>query len=820
MIVNSATRTAQNEESYVILAELVERFIDRLHAGERVDSHAFAAEHPVHAEALLELLPAAATMARLRRSSLRSEPPSAPFRLDSDAIGGYRIVREVGRGGMGVVYEAAQVATGRKVALKVLPISSATDPKQIERFRIEGQAAAALDHPHIVPVYEIGCEQGVHFYAMQFVEGCSLAALVHEARSGDSTTILTPREAARLALQAAEALAHAHDLGIVHRDVKPANLLVDPMGHLWVADFGLARFLDGGDLTQTGDVIGTLRYLSPEQARGRRKLDSRTDVYSLGATLYELATLRPAFDGYDRQELLRQIASDEPIPPRRLDPTIPADLETILASAMAKELDDRYGSATELADDLRRFLDGRPILARRPDAPTRAARWARRHKAAVAIATTVLALFLLGTAVGVALLWREQIRTRENLRVALTALDEFCLSTTGIELTRDPERTQEVQDLQLKALTIYERMLRQNPGDPEARWAAARAEHRVANILAQSPRVAESEPAYQAAHQNLTLLLSEDPRRLEYRQEAADILGDWGASQMPGKREVRELRRRALAEHLRLASEFPANLNYPRAVSRDCLEVAKSIGITDPAEAVEKEALFRRAVAIRQQLEDRSFESKAELAEALAYLGHMLNATRRPGEGGEVMTRGRNLLTTLESESAGKPLRRHRVLALERLFMMPRYCDPSPKPDETLQAYQSVVDGQARLVAEFPFIPEFRAELAWGHHCLASTLKTFGRRVEAEAGELRSAQLLEDLIRDHPSVKHYRREAAFAYEALGDLLSASHRYRDARAHFSRAIEIAPEGHQMRARIDRKLQAAASVAGNLLSSKPR
>ena len=178
---------------------------------------------------------------------------------------------------------------------------------------------------------------------------------------------MPPREAARLALQAAEALAHAHGLGIIHRDIKPANLLVDPAGHLWVADFGLAHFVDGGDLTQTGDVIGTLRYLSPEQAQGRRNLDARTDVYSLGATLYELATLRPAFDGHDRQELLRQIASDEPIPPRRLDPTIPRDLETILASAMAKEVDDRYGSATELADDLRRFLDGRPILARRPE---------------------------------------------------------------------------------------------------------------------------------------------------------------------------------------------------------------------------------------------------------------------------------------------------------------------------------------------------------------------------------------------------------------------------------------------------------------------
>ena len=171
MIPNGGTSTAQEAKSDVILAELVDRFIDRFHAGECVDAREFAALHPKHAVQLLELLPATATMATLRRSLLRGEPLSAHFRLDSDAIGGYRIVREVGRGGMGVVYEATQVTTGRKVALKVLPISSATDPRQIERFRIEGQAAAALDHPHIVPVFDIGCEKGVHFYAMRFVEG-------------------------------------------------------------------------------------------------------------------------------------------------------------------------------------------------------------------------------------------------------------------------------------------------------------------------------------------------------------------------------------------------------------------------------------------------------------------------------------------------------------------------------------------------------------------------------------------------------------------------------------------------------------------------
>ena len=488
-------------------------------------------------------------------------------------------------------------------------------------------------------------------------------------------------------MQAAEALAHAHDLGILHRDVKPANLLVDPAGHLWVADFGLAHFLDGGDLTQTGDVIGTLRYLSPEQARGRRKLDARTDVYSLGATLYELATLRPP----STATTARSCSARSPPTSRspRGGSTRPF-LETWKRSS-SRRWPRRSTTATAPPRSSPTISDGSSTADRSspdvPNAPTKAARWARRNKIAVAIATAVLALFLLGTAIGVGLLWREQVRTRENLRVALIALDEFCLSTTGLELTRDPERTQEVQNLQLKALTIYERMLRQNPGDPEARWAAARAEHRVANILARSPRFAEAEPAFQAAHHEPdrpARTRTPDFWNIARKRPTSSPIGgrrnSWAGS------EVKELRRRALEEHLRLASEFPGEAKHSRSVSRDCLEVAKSIGIVDPAEAVEKEGLFRRAVALRKGLEDHSFEGKAELAEALAYLGHLLNATNRRGEGEQVMAEGRALLASLESESPGQPARRHRVVALEDLFAMPRYCEPSPRSEETLAA--------------------------------------------------------------------------------------------------------------------------------------
>ena len=347
-------------------------------------------------------------------------------------------------------------------------------------------------------------------------------------------------------------------------------------------------------------------------------------------------------------------------------------------------------------------------------------------------------------------------------------------------------------------------MLRQNPGDPETRWAAARAEHRVANILARSPRFAEAEPAFEAAHQNVVRLLEANPRRLEYRQEAADILGDWGATKLVGGDEVKKLRRQALVEHLQLATESPGEPKHSRSVSRDCLEVAKLIGITHPAEAVEKEALFRRAVALRTALDDRSFEGKAELAEALAYLGHLLKATNRRGEGDEVMAEGRALLASLDSESRGSPARRHRVVSLEDLFRMPRYCEPSPSPDQTLAAHQASVDGKSKLAAEFPFLPEFRASLAWSLHAQAATLTSFARGADAEDYERRSVAMFEELLRDHPAVDHYRRWAAIAVEGLGVMLERSDRLDEAKSHFRRAIAILPDAPRMRARIAPKL----------------
>jgi eukaryotic-like serine/threonine-protein kinase len=489
------TSGLENPAVEALMGQVVDDFLERLRRGERPEIEDYVRRHPPLATVLRQMLPALELVQQAPGEDAVAEASPAEIRPEGP-LGDYRILREIGRGGMGVVYEAVQISLGRRVALKVLPFAAALDGKQLQRFKNEAQAAAQLHHTNIVPVHGVGCERGVHFYAMQFIEGQSLAEVIRELRllaglevpngpdppgaasawasdltsgkglfpKGGSTdpqatgpsspppaategpaaetarqpvTLSTEgstrspaffRAAANLGIQAAEALEHAHKTGVVHRDIKPANLLVDARGHLWVTDFGLAHVQGDGKLTLTGDLVGTLRYLSPEQALAQRVVvDHRTDIYSLGVTLYELLALEPAFPGRDRAELLAQIAFEEPRPPRKLNPAVPTELETIALKAMAKNPEERYATAQELADDLRRFLEDRPVLARRPSLWQRLRKWLRRHRSVVTAAgVSAVAGLLITVAVLVASYWQirgEQKQTRDEQRKTQAALD-------------------------------------------------------------------------------------------------------------------------------------------------------------------------------------------------------------------------------------------------------------------------------------------------------------------------------------------------------------------------------------------------------------
>ena len=385
------------------LANLLDDYLAELQSGRQPDRAKLLADHPELAAQLEQCLSGIEFIHRASGPAMKSGMPTQ--------LGDFRIVREVGRGGMGVVYEAEQVSLKRRVALKVLRFGAASDTEAMQRFQREAETVATLHHTNIVPIFAIGCENGVNYYAMQFIEGRSLADSFHRNPGEPGGVIprtisataqvrgLTPpgspdqsSEVANWGLQAAEALAHAHQRAVIHRDIKPSNLILDHDGRIWLTDFGLAKRMDDVSLSIAGAILGTPRYMSPEQASASKNpVDHRTDIYSLGATLYELATGRPLFEADSPHLVITQILTTAPPAPRVVCPNLHRDFETIILKCLSKEPRQRYATAQALADDLRAFVEGRAIKARRSTLAEQAARWFKQQKRSVGIAAATVA---------------------------------------------------------------------------------------------------------------------------------------------------------------------------------------------------------------------------------------------------------------------------------------------------------------------------------------------------------------------------------------------------------------------------------------------
>ncbi len=365
------------------LDSLIAHYVDRLNAGEQLDSRQVLRDHPAVGERILEELQ---VFLDLGEDEIHRGFDSRPL----GTLGDYTLRRQIGRGGMGVVYEAWQNSVERSVALKVLPGAVAADDKAFHRFMREARAAEKLSHPNIVGVHGMGQEENTPYYAMEFVEGLTLAQVLarigdadqeSEAPFGERGERQFYTNVASAFADVADGLQHAHARGVVHRDIKPSNLILDTQARLRILDFGLARLEGQESLTLSGDFVGTPLYVSPEQARRKKiPVDHRTDIYSLGATLYEAVTGRPPFRGEDHADTLSQIIERDPPDPARINPGIPRDLETIVLKCLRKDAGDRYGTAEALAQDLRRWVRGDPVEAKPQPQWERIVRWFHRQR--------------------------------------------------------------------------------------------------------------------------------------------------------------------------------------------------------------------------------------------------------------------------------------------------------------------------------------------------------------------------------------------------------------------------------------------------------
>jgi serine/threonine protein kinase len=739
------------------LSEALEEYIAQCRKGRRPDRIAFLARYRDIAPALQDCIEglafvqsAAHELPVPESGDDSSEGPLSP----STILGDFRLVREIGRGGMGIVFEAEQLSLGRRVALKVLPFAAALDARQRQRFQIEAQAAACLHHTHIVPVFAVGSDRGTHYYAMQFIDGRSLSDLIADLRAQEANplpktdqspassapatparetapspspeshtaeadpdqvtaahplplarpsgsappqpsratgsassptgaTPLTPggststrsrqfvQGVARLGVQAAEALDHAHQIGILHRDIKPSNLMLDSRGDVWITDFGLARFPDDLGLTRTGDVLGTLRYMSPEQAQARHGIvDQRTDIYSLGATLYELLCLRPAFDAKDRPELLRQIVEVDPPALRKRNAAVPRDLATIIGKSLAKEPSARYLSAGEMADDLERFLDDKPIHARPPTPVEHMKKWTRRHRVALSTALTVLIATL---SVSSLLLWNSQRQTERARRATQTALEELRtvrdreLSAMKITLKAMDEITPERKAIQAtlramdeityplmgqaayagvlkgeearatytRTVAFYDDIARTlgNDKDPSIRFLSARAERR-AGFFRMILQDKAADDSYRRSIVALEAMRDDSSLPIEYARELSDTLAEFGNWLWMIKRpsEAEPNLNQALEIERDLFRQHPGQIDQAQRVAGSHITHARRL--TSAKRESEANALIEQVASVT--LEAAREHPKASI-DLLATIGNTLAQRRYPAQAARVL---------------------------------------------------------------------------------------------------------------------------------------------------------------------------------------
>jgi serine/threonine-protein kinase len=738
---------------------IAEEFSQKHRHGQQPQIEDFANRYPAHASRIRALFPALIVMEELRASGKVTIAESEPRGRDGASaivhLGGYSILREVGRGGMGVVYEAVQHSLARRVALKVLPLCAAMDPERRERFAREAKAAASLDHPNIVPVYDVGEHDGHAYFSMKFVEGTTLADRVE---SGP----LAPRDAAALLLTIVRAIAETHRCGVLHRDLKPSNVLLDKDDRPLITDFGLAKsFEDERNISQTNATLGTPNYMAPEQAMGRaEQIGVATDVYGLGAILYQALTARPPFQSASVVDTLRQVVNQDPASPRQLNAAIGRDLDTICMRCLEKEPLRRYPTAIELAEDLERYLHGKPIKARPAGRIERAVRWCKRAP----MRATALGLLMmtcgvtvvsyLRTAAALSDSERSHEQTRQVVDHFLRRISEDPrLNERGMQSLR--------RDLLDQALIHYQRFIDQRGDDPSLQEELADTHFRVGLIREKIEDLSSARHAFAQAEDVQRTLVATFPDRADLVDALSKTLASSGRVHQRSGRfklareyfvEVEQLRQQ-------LVDRFPQIGEYHRLLANAIM----NLGLLDKARGDLLSALQRLSHAdeIRQgQLAEASndVEMRRDRGKGLFNLAQLQIAIGDRADEGEVAinhyTRAKNAV------------------------------------EEAIQLFES-------LVSDVPEPPDLHYQLALCYSAMGDATRRLGSK-QATEWHQRVFERVETLTQDNPEVVDYQITLGAIYLSLGQTAfqdgqtaNAVELFREARRIYRALVRLRP-----------------------------
>ena len=751
------------------LDKLGEQFSKAIREGKYPNIDAYTNLHPEKADEIRELLESISLIETFKQSRIAVSDPTARQPAFTE-LDDYKIIREIGRGGMGIVFEAIHEPLGRKVAIKVLANNLLGESKHLIRFRREARAAAKLRHTNIVPVFGVGTSGEHHYYVMDYIDGMSLHQWLtcvdqdraHAAPTVDAHTFTDAdsedfeetggdlqqsgveqvlvkdtstyqRWVAKLGISASDALNYAHSKGVLHRDIKPANLLLDQQNNLWIADFGLAKLAEQNAVTATGDIVGTPQYMPPESFEG--DYDIRSEVYALGLTLYELLTLRPAIEGNGTADIIRKATRGVTVRPRKLNPKIAPDFETILLKALSHDPEDRYTNAGELRDDLTCFLADLPIAARKTNPIARMMRWSRREPKVAALTIATFALLVALAGVSAAGFWQTKAALRRAQASEQDSIKSLVLETKARN-DADRQRQLAQDNLQVAVTALNEVMenISRRGIEAGAEFLGEVTDTTSPNVSAEDAELLNSLLGFfdELGKNNSKDLLAESAIAAKYAGDISMRFGDLQRAEAAFNESLKRTRE--------LAACDPDSTAHIVAQAAILNELALITGLRGRLKHADN--IFFRTKNLLESCTDVMATEEGRFQHAIAHRLVASHATR---------------IGLDDPSPAPNPNQRAGRLWLSRRVRLPEI-----KPEIAIAqaVLQKSIDVLTELTLEYPEEQKYRVELARAYRDKAVTASLDRNRNEAERSIQQSITLFRELLAANPTLDAVRYELA------------------------------------------------------------